>query len=380
MDEETTSPLPMPRALLLLFGALLLAPAAVMADGEWDAGGNVYIAAGVARTPGPVFGDFYVLGGQVTIDHAVNGEVFAAGGRVQIAAPVRDDLQVLGGDVSITSDVAGDARIAAGTIIVAKGARVAGRASLAGGNVEIAGTLERGARIFTDRLVISGRVGGGLRIIANRIEIASGAKIEGPIDYTSSREPVIAPGAEVQGPVTRMPSRAPEKTAEVRRTGQWAVPFFYAGVWAAGILMLLVFPHLTVAAQDRVRTAPWQSLALGAALFFTVPMVALVLMITVVGIPVALAILALYALLLLAGFLTVAFFLAERGGRVACGGREPGTGWRVGLLLVALALLALLAWVPLAGGVLMFLALLFGIGALALQLAHQYRGRRPVAA
>jgi len=376
MDEETTRSPPIPRALLLLFAALLPAPAPVMADGEWDAGGNVYIAAGVARTPGPVSGDFYVLGGQVTIDHAVNGEVFAAGGRVQIAAPVRDDLQVLGGDVSITSEVAGDAGIAAGTIAIAKGARIEGKTWLAGGNVEIAGSLGRGARIFADRLVISGRVGGPLRIVANRIEIASGAKIEGPIDYTSGRDPVIAPGAEIQGPVTRMPSRAPEKTAEVRRTVQWAVPCFYTGVWAAGILMLLVFPRLTVAAQDLVRTAPWQSLALGAALFFTVPMMALVLIITVVGVPVALAIFAVYALLLLGGFLTVAFFLAERMGRALRSGREPGTGWRIGLLLAALALLALLAWVPFAGSVLMFLALLCGIGALALQLHRQYTGRR----
>jgi cytoskeletal protein CcmA (bactofilin family) len=367
-------------SLILVFAALLLAAPASLADGEWNAGNNVYLAAGVARTPGPVSGDFYALGGQVTVEHPVKGEVYAAGGRVQIAAPVGSDLQVLGGDASVANNVAGDARIAAGTISVAKGARVGGKASLAGGNVEIAGTLERGARILTDRLVVSGRVGGPLRIIANRIEIAPGAKIEGPIDYTSRRELVIPPGAEVEGPITRMPSRAPENNAEVRRTGRWAVPFFYTGVWAAGILMLLVFPQLTIAAQDRVRTAPWQSLALGAALFFTVPMVALVLTITVVGIPVALAILALYGLLLLAGFLTAAFFLAERAGRVVRGRREPGTGWRIGLLLVALMLLAALPWVPFAGAVLLFMALLFGIGALALEIGRHYRTGRPAAA
>jgi hypothetical protein len=191
---------------------------------------------------------------------------------------------------------------------------------------------------------------------------------------------VIEPGAQVQGPVTSMPSRAPEKTAEVRRTGAWALPLFYAGVWVAGIVFLLVFPRFTVAAQDQVRASPWQSLALGAALVFTLPVVALLLTVTVVGIPVALALVALYALLLLAGFLTALFFAAEWMGRLLRGGRLRGTGWRIGLLFVALVLLGLIGRLPVAGSIAELLALLFGVGALALQLYRQYADRRPLVA
>jgi cytoskeletal protein CcmA (bactofilin family) len=366
--------------LLVLALDALLAPFAAAANDEWYALGNVYLAAGIARTAGPVGGDFYAVGGQVTIDEPVQGEVFAAGGRVTVAAPVGDDLHVIGGDVTVTGPVSGDAMIASGTISIAGDASVDGRVTLAGGNVEIAGTLARGGRIFADRLVISGQVSGGLRIVASRIEIAAGAKIEGPIHFTSRRAPVIAPGAQVQGPVTAMPPRAPEKTAEVRRTGAWAVPLFYAGLWAAGILLLLVFPGFTVAAQDRVRAAPLQSLALGAGLVFALPVVALLLMVTVVGIPLAFALIALYAVLLLAGFLTALYFVAERIGRLLRGGRPPGMGWRVALLLAALVLLALIARLPVAGGLVALLVLVFGVGALAQQLYRQYADRRQPAA
>ena len=365
---------------LVVLALALITPFAAQADEQWYDLGNVYLAAGIARTAGPVGGDFYAVGGQVTIDHPIQGEVFAAGGRVTVAAPVDDDLHVMGGDVTIAAPVHGEVAIAAGTIAIAKDARIDGKVSLAGGNVEIAGTLERGGRIFADRIVISGQVSGGLRIVARRIEITASAKIEGPIHFTSRRAPVIAPGAQVEGPVTAMPSRAPEKTAEVRRTGEWAVPVFYAGLWAAGILLLLVFPGFTIAAQDRVRAAPWQSLALGTALVFALPVVALLLIVTVVGIPVAFALIALYAVLLLAGFLTALFFVAERIGRLLRGGRSPGTGWRVGLLLAALVLLALVARLPMAGGLVALLVLLFGVGALGLQLYRQYADRRPAAA
>lgn len=368
-------------ALSLVVLALAVgAPLAGQADDNWYEAGNVYLAAGIARTAGPVSGDFYAVGGQVTIDHPVAGEVFAAGGRVTVSAAVDDDLHVIGGDVTVAAPLRADAAIAAGTIAIAKDAHIDGKVALAGGNVEIAGTLERGGRILADRLVISGRVGGGLRIIASRIEIAAGARIEGPIQFTSRRAPIIAPGAQVQGPVTAMPSRAPEKTAEVRRTGEWVVPLFYAGLWAAGILLLLVFPGFTVAAQDRVRASPLQSLAIGTGLVFALPVVALLLVATVVGIPVAFALIALYGVLLLAGFLTALFFVAERIGRLLRGGRAPGTGWRIALLLAALVLLALVARLPVAGGLVALLVLVFGVGALAQQLYRQYAARRPAAA
>jgi len=363
------------RAIILTL--TLMVPLVLPAETHWYDTGNVYLAAGVARTTAPVGGDFYAVGGQVTIEHPVQGEVYATGGRVTVSAPVETDLHVMGGDVTVAAPVGGDVMIAGGTIAIARNARISGKATLAGGNVEVAGTLERGARIFADRLVISGHVDGGLRIVANRIEITSSARIEGPIDFTSRRAPVVAPGAQVQGPVTAMPSRAPENTEEVRRTGEWAVPLFYAGLWAAGIVLLLAFPRFTVAAQERVRASPVLGLALGAALVFALPVVALVLTVTVVGIPVAFALIALYAVLLLAGFLTALFFVAERIGRLLRRGRAPGTGSRIALLLAALVLLALMSRLPLAGGLVPLVVLLFGVGALGLQLYRQYMERPP---
>lgn len=365
---------------MLMAIALLIAPFAAMADDDDDDAGNVYLAAGIARTPGPVAGDFSAAGGRVAIDHEVQGEVMVAGGRIRVGAPVREDLFAVGGSVEIASKVEDEASIAAGDITVSKDGRIGGRAWLAGGNVEIAGELERGARIFSDRVSISGQVAGPLRIVADRIEILPGAKIGGALRYTSRNEPVIAPDAEIAGPIVRVPKvkpeRAAERPAEPVPAREWVTPVVHAGLWAAGILMLLVFPRFTVAAQDRLRASPWVSLGLGAALVFTVPMVAALLVVSVVGVPVALALLALYVALMLAGFLTAVFFLAERIGRVLRGGREPTTGWRIGLLLVALVLVALAGRIPFAGYALFSLVLLFGVGALALELYHQYAGRR----
>jgi cytoskeletal protein CcmA (bactofilin family) len=364
----------LPRLLVAL--ALLTAPAAAPADDDDDDdAGNVYLAAGVARTPGPVAGDFFAAGGRISIDHEVGGEAMVAGGSVRVGAPVREDLFAVGGSVEIASSIGDDASVAAGDITISKDGRIDGRAWLAGGSVEIDGELARGARIFADRVRISGRIAGTLRIVADRIEILPGARLDS-LRYTSRSEPRIASDAEIAGPIVRVPQLKPEQQSAPRPSREWVAPVVHAGLWAAGILMLLAFPRFTVAAQDRLRASPWPSLALGAALVFTVPIAAVVLAVTVVGIPVALALLALYGVLLLAGLLTALFFVAERMGRILRRGREPSIIWRIGLLFAALVLVALAGRLPFAGCVLLCLGLLFGVGALALELYHRYADRR----
>ena len=91
----------------------------------------------------------------------------------------------------------------------------------------------------------------------------------------------------------------------------------------------------------------------------------------------ALTVLAVYAVGLLVGFLAAAAFLGDLGLRLLGGRREPSRGARLGGLLAALALLALVWWIPAAGGLVLLLALLLGFGALMVQSYRAFAGGRP---
>jgi hypothetical protein len=98
-----------------------------------------------------------------------------------------------------------------------------------------------------------------------------------------------------------------------------------------------------------------------------VPFVAVILLITIIGIPLALLVIPLYLLLLFMGWVTAALFLAQRGLALLRAGQPVTTGWRMAALFVALVVLSLLRHVPLVGGLIGFAALIAGIGALVSQ-------------
>ena len=124
----------------------------------------------------------------------------------------------------------------------------------------------------------------------------------------------------------------------VREAVHWVGSvLWFAGVFFVGALFLILFPGLSSRAAATIGRDPLQSLGLGLAVLVCVPFVAVVLLITIVGIPLA----------LLAGAALPAAHvpgLDRRGAlrraaraRGRASGAEPATtGWRLLALLLAL--------------------------------------------
>jgi hypothetical protein len=85
----------------------------------------------------------------------------------------------------------------------------------------------------------------------------------------------------------------------------------------------------------------------------------------------------LYLLVLFLGWVTAALFLAQRGLDVLRPGKPATRGWQLLALLLGLLALWLLRQIPLVGGLIGFLALLAGIGALTWR---AFNGRRTATA
>jgi len=67
-------------------------------------------------------------------------------------------------------------------------------------------------------------------------------------------------------------------------------PLLLCGLLVAGIVLFALFPRFTMTSSETLARAPIKSLGLGVALFFSVPPVVLLLVITIIGIPIAIAI------------------------------------------------------------------------------------------
>ena len=139
-------------------------------------------------------------------------------------------------------------------------------------------------------------------------------------------------------------------------------------------LFLLLVPRYAAQAADRVAHGPLGAVALGVVVVVMVPVVAILLCITVLGIPLGLLLLAVYPVLLLAGFFIGVLAIARR---LAMALRKPqptsfaGTfGW----FALALVLAVLVGMVPGIGKLAIALLVLGGNGAAVMELQRRRKG------
>ncbi len=327
---------------------------------------DYYAAGGTVNLDAQVAGDVTVAGGDVYINGAIQGDLMAAGGSVKIRGQVNDDIRTAGGDVDVDASVGDDLIASGGSVRIAPASVINGNAWLAGGDVYLAGTVEEDMMVAAANVRIAGTVNGDVEIHAQDIHILEGARINGNLQYHSPGTASTHDNAVINGTVTH---------SQVEWQDHSPAPggfFFTLTLLVAGLVLFLVFPNFTMAATQQTHSDPLKSLGIGVLALLLAPMVAIILMVTVLGIWVGLALLLLYFIIVLVGFLVACFMIGERG-----------AGWlniditskgrRILSLVAAIVVIGLLNLLPFVGGILVFVLLLLGLGGTAKQLLRAYQ-------
>jgi len=335
-----------------------------------DRRGNVsddyYAAGGTVTIDANVNGDVIAAGGTVTVGNRVTQDVMVAGGTVTIRGRVDDDVRAAGGNVTIDATVGDDALASGGNVTLTSEATVGGNAMLAGGVINVNGTVNGDLKAAGGTVTINGTIHGNVDLESDQVSIAPGARIDGNLNYSSPTKGNINKDAVIRGKTSYTVSEhyRPHPATRFLSVITFSV---------AGIVWLLFFPRFTSATTARMGSEFWKNIGLGFALLVATPVAFVLLMVSFVGIWVGLPLLAIYLVALVLAYLLAAFFVAETGSRLFH--FDTGTRGRVMLaLIVALALLAAIRFVPVLGGLVTFLLMLTALGASAFQLHDLYRG------
>lgn len=362
--------------LVLVLGVALPLPApaqeaggAIVKRGAFA--GNLYLAGQRVDVLADVDGDVVVAGGRVAVGERVRGDVLAAGGLVAVSGEAEDDVRIAGGSVELAAEVAGDAIAAGGSVTVAPETRILGRAWFAGGEVDVRGHLERSLHAAGGTVRVGAEVEGNVDVAGGTVELLPSARIAGNLTYRSPRPAVIHPDARIAGTVTHVGAEAPRATRWMTAAGWVARAVLALGLLLAGVALVLLFPGFTTGAVQALRGRPWSSLALGFALWVATPVAVALLVVSGIGIPLGLALIAAYLVALLAGLLVA---LVALGALVTRGARSAARGRLVLALVVGLIVLGLLTWLPVAGVVAAAVGLVWGLGALVVH-AHRLYAR-----
>jgi cytoskeletal protein CcmA (bactofilin family) len=327
---------------------------------------DLYVAGRSVDVHAQVQGDVVAAGERVSIDQLVTGDVMAAGESVTISAQVQDDVRAAGRTVTIAGSVTGHVVAAGETVTIAPAATIGGWAWLAGREVNMSGRVGRELKVAAQTVIVAGEVAGDVELMAEEIRILASARINGSLIYRSENEPHIADGAEIAGDIIAKPALYNEPE------GRGAGFIFLAALAVAAIVYVLVFPAFSVAAGAGLRRSPLSALGIGVAVLFATPFVVLLLFVTVIGVLVALPLLAWYLVSLLGGFLTGVIFVGDAGLRLMGKDESATRGMRVLFIVVALVALVLIQIIPVLGGLAVFVLFLLGLGALQLQVWRSY--------
>jgi cytoskeletal protein CcmA (bactofilin family) len=309
----------------------------------------------------------------------VKGDLVAAGGEVSVGGAVNDDLYAAGGNVRVDALVDGNARVAGGEVTIGPATVVAGALSLTGGRVEFDGSTQEYLQASGGTVRLNGEVRGDAEVRSENLVIEPGTRIGGRLIYRGPEEPAVPEGAVIAGGVEFHERSARHYISDTEthvhglEHGVGSVVWLI-GVFIAGAMFLLLFPRYAREAAAAIGRAPLQSIGLGLAIFVCVPFVGVVLLITIIGIPLALLLIPFYLLILFLGWVTAALFVAQRGLEALRPQQPVTTAWLLFALFLGLLALWLVGKIPLLGDLIAFIALIAGIGALTWKLWNDRTG------
>ena len=281
------------------------------------------------------------------------------------------DLRVLGGSAVIGGEARQNLLAYARGLQLTTNAQVRGQAALFGTAVICEGAVDGDAWILAKAVTLGGRWGGQVRIHANEIRIVPGTQIAGDLVYTSPKTLVLDSSVEIGGDVKPVKARLPVADAfspAAIRARFSILSYLFLAALLAGLPFVGAFPLLAGGAVRKLRTSPWRALLAGALVLLLGPLLIGFAAMSVVGIPLALLLAALYVSLAYLSHIVIALWLGHRLLRA----QGPQTFSRVlSSLGVGLLLLYFAAALPGAAPFLLLPVLILGTGSLALALLHR---------
>jgi cytoskeletal protein CcmA (bactofilin family) len=370
----------MNKTKLLLVGLLVALPlvgwaAMVHAEG-FRSGNDVTVAPGetvdktlyaAGRTidiAGTVQGDLICAGQSVSVTGSVMGDVICAAQDIHISGTVMGDVRVAGQSVNLDGTIQGNLSAAGQDVTVDSGGKIARDASVAGQSMVINGMVGRDLMAGSQNVTINGTVGRNVQSANQSLSLGNGAHVGGDITYTSTNLLARDSGATVSGRITRQAPPKQERSA-VRLgafvRGSVAFAFYlFAALLVTTLVLVLLVPRTFQTATETAMSHPWLTLLTGFIASMVVPVAVIVLMITVIGIPLAI-------LLLLAWFVVLflaAPFAAYYLGRLLLGRTENNA---LLIMLLGASVLLVCYFIPSIGALVSLAVLWFGTGIIVLQ-------------
>jgi hypothetical protein len=314
----------------------------------------------------PVAGDLLAAGREVVVSEKVGCDAAAAGGMVRLNGNISNNTYAAGGEVFVNGTLSRNARLAGGTVEISPSSRIEGGASIAAGQVRMNGSIGGYLQATGGNVYIDGPVGGDVEAAGGQIELGPNARINGKLRYRSRAALKQDPAAQVVGGIEQLPFEVRVGRGIGRAFG-WAFFLFWtAGLMLLAAILLVLLPGFGNV-MSTLEARPGLSALVGFALLVCIPVASLILLITLIGAPLGLLSMIAYFALLIVGYLAAAAVIGDLLLKRPPVANSGTARWRIGAAICGIFVISLLGRIPALGGLIVFVALIMGMGAVGLQ-------------
>lgn len=330
---------------------------------------DLIVAADRTRIDGDVDGDLIVWSREVTVNGHVKGDILGFAEELHANGPVDGNIRVFAQSFSLQSSVARNVMAWCRDIDLNEKSTVGGTVTIGGADLNLNGNVAGDGMLFGDSIDIDGTMGHDIQIRAGDLSIGPSAEIKGQVKYIGRSQPVVSPTAKLASPVqvTIQKSRYRPDYASPRY--YWHEILFWGARFLFGLVILLLAPGLFLDAQAMLNKVG-AAAGVGVLFICAVPVIAVLVCLTVIGLGVGIGSMLLYFLILYSGHVFVGAWLGEK-----ILGAAQGAGHAVGRLALGLALIQAARMLPFIGFPIAFLAVVWGVGGLVLALHKNIRAQ-----
>ncbi|MEM4260177.1 MAG: hypothetical protein QXG00_02975 [Candidatus Woesearchaeota archaeon] len=329
---------------------------------------NLYLFGENIETNNYINGDLIAIGGLANINSIISGDVTIISIESKLTKAVTRSVKIISGTTTVSKNIDGDLIIIAGSAIIEKDVEVKGDLIAITQIIDIQGKIDGGVRIISDQTILNNCTFlGNASIKSNDILLGDETKIYGDLNYSSS-DHIYQIEKHVKGD-TNFKQLKEKNYFSTLSNKIW----YGLSLLIIGIILIMIFPNLVQNTAQKINNQLGKTLLWGIICLILIPIIAIIVFITIIGIPISIILFIIYIILL---FFSPIFLSLLAGSAILPQNNKLNTMKRINQkiqknkmilsLILGLFLYIVISSIPFLGDFVSLITLIIGLGAIIL--------------
>ncbi|MFA6177508.1 MAG: hypothetical protein WC694_01275 [Candidatus Paceibacterota bacterium] len=251
--------------------------------------GNLYMAGGTAVSAGNANKDLLIAGGTVLVSGLVTEDLFVVGGNITVSNQVSGDVRIGGGNIIISGNVLGDVVVGGGQIILS-GKSIGGDLTVAGGTIRMDSEVKGSVKMAGGEIYINAPIEGNVNIKTKKLTLGPNANIKGNLNYEAANPITIEERGKVRGETIFTQLKVSDRAN--KNIATWMLGFFtfvliakFLMLLATALIVGLIFRRYSQELVEKATANPLKELGRGIITIIVLPVLSIILLISIIGIP-----------------------------------------------------------------------------------------------